>query len=849
MANETTTELLIRARNLTKEAFDAAERDLRKLRDETKKNSDRMRSFTLDTSKGLVGLRGELNNLAGAIGVTFGLQTLVSFTGELLRMGDQIVKVADRTGLTTDQVQRLQYVANQSGNTIEDLTSAIGQMQDRLASGDASAVAALKSLNLSFDELARMDPYSQMIAISEAIAKVPNPANQAQIAMDLFGRTGIAILPTIKAGMLDVAAAAPLMSEATVRSLDAAGDALDDLKMRLKVWAASGIELFTHFGDGLVIALFPAFAKIGDAFASVLETFLKVPGAEKVFSGLRGTVDGLRQSAQWYRDAAKAQELQLDRVAAATVRTEVPTAKLTVATKAHGDQARATTKAVQDSIPVSAAAAHAMGLLAKAHEHQEAALRLEAASWRAWESTVSTALQTIAKQPSPLLLQGRSLTGPVPQIGAPAASPGNMVGFVPPVVKDNIFASIFGTSAEFGARMSSTILGAIQGGGNAFGAAAGLLGQQLTTHMASAITGGAGIAIKGALGGAINAILPGLGALLGPLASKIGGFFAGLFDRNKGRDAVVKWAESLEGGFNGLQKKLQEMGREDLWKRVTQLTNNNSAAEARAAIDSVTKAIGEFDAAQGKLTADSAVPTIDEMRAAAERYGGTLDSLGPKVQAMAVTEMAANILADFKLMERGSADLGAMYSFTKDEIQDLLAQAQKTGAELPAALRPYLQEMVNAGLLTDAAGTKLEDLSGFKFDDALIESMGTLVKTMQDFVGAIRDGSLALGGLGSMRVPPIRVPVHFEDAGGPSLPAHDVGAYIREDHLARVHAGEIVGPVDFIARAMRQAGLLAGAGGGDTVVPIYLDGELLARKVVRRVPDQLRRFGVRRLTS
>jgi len=67
---------------------------------------------------------------------------------------------------------------------------------------------------------------------------------------------------------------------------------------------------------------------------------------------------------------------------------------------------------------------------------------------------------------------------------------------------------------------------------------------------------------------------------------------AGLFDRNKGRDLVVDFAETF-GGFDALQQKLVALGPEydRLWRNLTQLSNNNDQNEARRAIDAVTEAL------------------------------------------------------------------------------------------------------------------------------------------------------------------------------------------------------------------------------------------------------------------
>jgi hypothetical protein len=177
---------------------------------------------------------------------------------ELMRMGDEIQRVSDRTGLSIKAVQQLGFAATQSGNSLEQITAAIGQMQNRLASGDKSAVAALQALNLSLQDLRALTPDAQFYAIAEAIAAVEDPMVRTQLAMDVFGRWGMATLPTITAELKKLRDEAPVMADATVKALNKAGDRIDAIGLKAKVAAAEGFNklyesaklLFDYFGDG-----------------------------------------------------------------------------------------------------------------------------------------------------------------------------------------------------------------------------------------------------------------------------------------------------------------------------------------------------------------------------------------------------------------------------------------------------------------------------------------------------------------------------------------------------------------------------------------------------------------------
>jgi len=273
-----------------------APKEMLALAEATKKTDSATGSFMGSLSK--------MNGVLATFGIGLSIGAVVSFSKALLSMGDEIVRVADRTGLTTDEVQKLSYVAQQSGNSIDELTGAIGQMQNRLSSGDKSAVASVKELGINLQALMTSSPAAQMEMIATAIAKIPDPADRTRIAMDLFGKTGTAILPTLTAQFAKLAAEAPKMSEATVRALDKAGDQLSKFGLQIKVWAAESYNLLGRAFDSIVASAYRGVAGLLTATNSVVKLASYLPGAAGALGKLGVEMGGLTQKAQWFTDAA-----------------------------------------------------------------------------------------------------------------------------------------------------------------------------------------------------------------------------------------------------------------------------------------------------------------------------------------------------------------------------------------------------------------------------------------------------------------------------------------------------------------------------------------------------------------
>lgn len=273
-----------------------------------KQPPESLRRIAAETSKATIatdGWKSALKGLGAAIGAAFTVRAVVNFGRDLLRMGDEIVRTADRTGLLTDEVQRLTFIARQSGNDLSELTGAVGQLQNRLASGDKSAVKAVQALGISFEQLRAAGPYEQLQLIATAVSKIEDPAGRAQVAMDLFGRTGIAILPTLTAKFKELGDAAPVMAHNTVKALDQAGDALEKFQLQMKVWAAESYNALSGVFDRFSILVLKTTAAFFDATANILSVPLKIPGASTLFPGYQKSLDDVRERAQFARDAAK----------------------------------------------------------------------------------------------------------------------------------------------------------------------------------------------------------------------------------------------------------------------------------------------------------------------------------------------------------------------------------------------------------------------------------------------------------------------------------------------------------------------------------------------------------------
>jgi len=235
--------------------------------------------------KNLGGVRSAINStqvkVAGLAGVA-GLGMMIS---KSLASGDALGKFADRVGATTEGLAGLQLITELNGESSESLSKSLEKMNRGIGEagrGIGTAKPALESLGLSLDQLSKLPADEKFIKIGAAIGDIKDPALQASLASDIFGRSGVKLINTFNQGEEAMRGAAQqaqdlgiAMSRTDAAKLEAANDA-----MLLATKRTEGL------GNQLTIAVAPIIAELAEQFSS---TGLASDDMAKVItSGLKG---------------------------------------------------------------------------------------------------------------------------------------------------------------------------------------------------------------------------------------------------------------------------------------------------------------------------------------------------------------------------------------------------------------------------------------------------------------------------------------------------------------------------------------------------------------------------------
>lgn len=262
----------------------------------------------INTSLG--GITSMAGKMAGALGIGFSVGAVVSFGKAIFADADALQRMSDKTGIASSGLQRLQRAGDDAGNTLDEMTNGITQMQNRLAGNDKSAVGALERLHLKLTDLKQLGPDRQFMAISDAIRGVKDPADQVNIAMAIFGRQGASILPVIKRGFDDVKNSAVGMSDESVKALDEVGDSFGRMWRTIKGGVGDSLGRFLEVSNETRASMWTFEASLSavtnTATAAAPHLTPEVLAPASVPANLKSIVAGLNDEREALDEAKKA---------------------------------------------------------------------------------------------------------------------------------------------------------------------------------------------------------------------------------------------------------------------------------------------------------------------------------------------------------------------------------------------------------------------------------------------------------------------------------------------------------------------------------------------------------------
>jgi hypothetical protein len=822
-------------------------------KDEASPVLDKLRKST----EGLGGDLGETAKAGAAFGTGFEIATkavekLINVVvgaaqaiGKLAEEAEHISNKALITGFATDSVQALERLAKTSGLSGEAVFDAINRMQKAAVEGKKG----FTQLGLGMQEFLKLAPEDQLRTIAERIMAFPTAAERAASAMALFGKSGAELIPILKElaerGTVDVVA----MSEAQIEALEKLDDSLDKLSGAWKdftdqVIASAAQAGGTAFLDALSSQLSGIAAILRDeGFASTLKMLLAlgtgsigamaqtaIAGASAGFKPLPVISGGLSAGLGAFGQTgpgggvmapgalmfpgsgvlsadpeAREKEVAKEIKAAEKVASE----RARIAKRLGDELERLEQRQIDGAMKVERAQIESFEKLDKAAAAHTASVMAD--DERAWDAQEKMLREEEALSAKMAAAEAKALDQIRKHREAVADSFGSVA---------DVFGNVREALVAMGVDGSSALMRVTTGLQTAASAASGFM-----SALAKGDTFGM---IGSAIGGAI-----GIASALG-----IGGNKE-VMKVNDLRDAFFE----AHGGWLALQKDLAAITDQDL---VRKIFNAKTVEEFNAAV------------AQAMNLLDTQTRAQEELQAAVEKYGITIEELGPKFAQQELDKQAGQLLKEWELLIAAGVNVNVLLEKMGPSLIDFVETSIAAGATIPKAMQPVIDQLIASGQLLDENGNAYQSAeeAGITYAETLTEAIGSVVEEIRNLVAALT---------GIPRNVDTTVTTHHRDTyseerqqggdqmeefarGGVALPRNVLpfipraanGIVAAQPGGTPVVVGEggqaeLVAPVAALADRIGRAAAAAAAGGGGQTIHVHveIDKREIANAVVK----------------
>ena len=265
--------------------------------------------LTLDSEgfdKGIVGAEKSGKGLASSLEGTFskikkfaagalsvaalkkGFDAVVDLANATSAYGDKVDKQSQALGLSRKAYQEWDYILGQNGASIDSLGVSMKTLNSLVldaAAGGKESKNAFAQLGLGIHEIEQLEPEKQFESVVRAFQKMPAGARKSALAVKIFGRNGMELLPLLNQSSTSIdelrARAEELgiiMSDDAVDASVAYNDAMDDLNRTF-----NGLKY--SVGAKLLPAFTTAVQKV-TGFASKISKAFQENGIEGVWDTL-----------------------------------------------------------------------------------------------------------------------------------------------------------------------------------------------------------------------------------------------------------------------------------------------------------------------------------------------------------------------------------------------------------------------------------------------------------------------------------------------------------------------------------------------------------------------------------
>jgi hypothetical protein len=223
------------------------------------------------TGGALSRIRGVAGGLSGALGALVpaaGIAGIAALGKNAIDAADNLNDLSQRVGVAVPTLSKFGAAAEDSGSSIEEVAKAMGRLSKGIVDPASKTNEALKSLGISsIDASGKVRSVDAiMLDLADKFSRLPDGAQKTALAMELFGRSGMNLIPMLNGGRDALSQYAATIDTDMAQASDKFNDALN----------AIGRSVAGPFNEA-VTALLPFITQAAEGIAGLAEWFSQLP--------------------------------------------------------------------------------------------------------------------------------------------------------------------------------------------------------------------------------------------------------------------------------------------------------------------------------------------------------------------------------------------------------------------------------------------------------------------------------------------------------------------------------------------------------------------------------------------
>jgi methyl-accepting chemotaxis protein len=224
---------------------------------------------------------GTMSGALGALVPAVAIGGLATLAKGSIDAADNLNDLSQRTGVSVESLSKFGAAADDSGSSVDEVAKAMGKLGKGIVDPASKANEALKSIGISStDASGKIRSMDQiMLDVADRFAKMPDGAQKTALAMELFGKSGMNLIPMLNQGRDALSKYNATITTEGAQAADKFNDSLNEIA---RVVAGPFNQAVT--------ALLPLITQIAQGVAGAITAFTQLPqpvqGAVLVVGGL-----------------------------------------------------------------------------------------------------------------------------------------------------------------------------------------------------------------------------------------------------------------------------------------------------------------------------------------------------------------------------------------------------------------------------------------------------------------------------------------------------------------------------------------------------------------------------------